>query len=137
MRIMRAFLSCVMRYSLCVNFKVCKICVMRYMFLKFWYAHIPDLHRTPDSRPSKFRHAKECGLPGPMSRDDDEDSSPLTQDLDLAQHIPCSTRDLATEGHLSSTPLTLSPGASAHGSENYVRETPASPTATAKLTYAL
>ena len=41
---------------------------------------------------------KVCDLPGPMSRGDDEDFSPLTQDLDLAKHIPCSIRDLTTEG---------------------------------------
>ena len=28
MRILRAFLGCVMRYALCVNLKVCEICVI-------------------------------------------------------------------------------------------------------------
>ena len=39
----------------------------------------PNLPQTQD--PANFAHAIECDLPGPMSRDDDEDSSPLVQDL--------------------------------------------------------
>ena len=42
----------------------------------------PVLLRTPDSALSAS--ADSCALPGPLSRDDDEDSSPRTQDLDLA-----------------------------------------------------
>ena len=45
----------------------------------------PNLPRTPD--PTTSANVNECDLPGPMSWDDDEDSSPLTQDLDLAKHI--------------------------------------------------
>ena len=59
----------------------------------------PDLLRTPD--PATSAYANECELPGPMSRDDEEDSSPLVQDLDLGQHIPCSTCDMTTSGHMN------------------------------------
>ena len=76
-----------------------------------------------------------------MSWDDDEDSSPLVQDLDLADHVPCLTRDMTTSGHDEPT-LTHSLGASAHGSEipiaqnakltgNNRKVTPASPRLTA------
>ena len=44
-------------------------------------------------------NGSERDLPGPLSRDDDEDSSPLIQDLDLANHVTCSTRDMTTFGH--------------------------------------
>ena len=102
----------------------------------------PDLPRT--QAPANSDHAKECDLPGPLSRDDDEDSSPLIKDLDLADHIPCSTRDMTTSGHDEST-LTHSLGASALGSETTISEnanltdsnrkvTPASPPENAKLT---
>ena len=74
----------------------------------------PDLPRTPD--PATSAHAQERDLPGPLSRDDDEDSSPLIQDLDLADYVPCSTRDMTTSGHDNPT-LTHSLGASALGSE--------------------
>ena len=97
----------------------------------------PDLPRIS-------AHAQERGLPGPLSRDDEEDSSPLIQDLDLADHVPCSTRDMTTFGHDDAT-LTHSLGASAHGSETTISEnanltdsdrkvTPASPPENAKLT---
>ena len=43
----------------------------------------PNLPRTPD--PATSAYANECDLPEPMSRDDDEDSSPPIQDLDLAE----------------------------------------------------
>ena len=59
----------------------------------------PDLLRTPDSALSAS--ADSCDLPGPLSRDDDEDSSPRAQDLDLAEHTSCSTRDLTTIGQES------------------------------------
>ena len=45
------------------------------------------------------------GLSGPQSQDDDEDSSPL-QDLNLADHVPCSNRDMTTFGHINHKPLT-------------------------------
>ena len=32
-----------------------------------------------------------CGLPGPQSQDDDEDSSPILQELDRAEHTQCSS----------------------------------------------
>ena len=64
-------------------------------------------------------------LPGPLSQDDDEDSSPLIQELDRAEHTQCSSNYLT---------LTHSLGASAHGSEKSPRVTPASPPANAKLT---
>ena len=83
-------------------------------------------------------------MPGPLSRDDDEDSSPLIQDLDPADHVPCSTRDMTTSGHEDPT-LTHSLGASALGSETFNSEnanftdsdrkmTPASLPQSAKLT---
>ena len=55
----------------------------------------PDLPRTPD--PAHSVYANECDLSGPVSRDDDEDSSPFIQDLDLANHVPCSNYDMT--GH--------------------------------------
>ena len=70
----------------------------------------PDLPRTPSD------HVKERDLPGPLSRDDDEDSSPYVQDLDSADHVPCSSSTMTTSGHNDKT-LTHSLGASAHGSE--------------------
>ena len=97
------------------------------------------------------RSAAQCSIsgserdwPGPQSRDDDEDSSPLIQDLDLADHVPCSTRDMTTSGHEYPT-LTHPLGASAlgsgiHGSENAKltdsdrRVTPECPVKYAKLT---
>ena len=93
----------------------------------------PNLPRTPD--PANSVPANECDLPGPMSRDDDEDSSPLAQDLDLAKHVSCSTRDMTTFGHLHTKLLTLLPGASAHGSENYSREAPEPHKRNTKLTH--
>ena len=52
-----------------------------------------------------------CDLPGPQSQDDDEDSSPVVQELDRAEHTQCSSNN-----HPS---LMLSRGASAHGSEEF------------------
>ena len=43
-------------------------------------------------------NGSECDLPGPLSRDDDEDSSSLVQDLDLAEHTQCSNYDMTTSG---------------------------------------
>ena len=57
-----------------------------------------------------------CDLPGPQYQDDDEDSSPFIQDLNLADPVPCSTRDMTTSAHDEST-LTHSQGACALGSE--------------------
>ena len=54
--------------------------------LKIYSVAEPDLPQTPDLPLSA--NANECNLPGPLSRDDDEDSSPRTQDMDLAKHIP-------------------------------------------------
>ena len=45
----------------------------------------PDLPRTLDSAHSS--NAKKYGLPGPLSQDNDEDSSPFVQDWDLADHV--------------------------------------------------
>ena len=65
----------------------------------------PDLPRThepivmPRSAAQCSINGSECDLPGPLSRDDDEDSSPIVQDLDSADHVPCSTRDMTTSGH--------------------------------------
>ena len=56
----------------------------------------PDLPRTTTV-------TREYDLPGPLSRDDDEDSSPLILDSDLADHVPCSTRDMTTSGHENPT----------------------------------
>ena len=61
----------------------------------------PDLPRT-------IAIARGCGLPGPQSQDDDEDSSPIVQELDRAEHTQCSSNYHST--------LTLSLGASALGS---------------------
>ena len=69
----------------------------------------PGLRRTdepivmPRSAAPCSIDGSECDLPGPLSRDDDEDSSPLIQDLDLADHVPCSNRDMTTFGHDEST----------------------------------
>ena len=63
----------------------------------------PDLPRTQNASAS----SKVSDLPGPLSRDDDEDSSPRSKDLDLAEHTSCSTRDLTTLGQ-ESTALTHS-----------------------------
>ena len=49
----------------------------------------PDLPRTPD--PALSDHAKECVLPGPLSRDDDEDS--FTNHSGLGSGGPCSVFD--------------------------------------------
>ena len=57
----------------------------------------PDLPRTPD--PALSTPAIGCDLPGPMSRDDDEDSSPFVFALDLAEHTRCSNYDMTTFGH--------------------------------------
>ena len=67
-----------------------------------------------------------CDLPGPQSQDDDEDSSPIVQELDRAEHTQCSSNNHST--------LTHSLGASALGSEKSLQVTPASPLANAKLT---
>ena len=56
----------------------------------------PGLPQTPDLALSA--NPNECDLPGPLSRDDDEDSSPRTQDMDLAKHIPCSTPGMTSFG---------------------------------------
>ena len=62
----------------------------------------PDLLRKPD--PATFANGnKVSDLPGPLSWDDDEDSSPRTQELDLAEHSSCSTSDLTTLGQESTT----------------------------------
>ena len=74
-----------------------------------------DLPRTLD--PAHSSNAKKYGLPGPLFQDNDEDSSPFVQDWDLADHVPCSTRDMTTSGHDDPT-LTHSLGTRAHGSEN-------------------
>ena len=34
-----------------------------------------------------------CDLPGPQSQDDDEDSSPIVQELDRAEHTQCSSNN--------------------------------------------
>ena len=61
----------------------------------------PDLPRTPDSALST--PVIGCDLPGPMSRDDDEDSSPFVFALDLAEHTRCSNYDMTTFGHEEAT----------------------------------
>ena len=61
-------------------------------------------------------NGRERDLPGPRSQDDDEDSSPYVQDLNSADHVPCSSSTMTTSGHNDKT-LTHSLGASAHGSE--------------------
>ena len=55
----------------------------------------------------------ERDLPGPQSQDDDEDSSqmgeessPIVQELEPADHVPCSSSTMTTPGHLDET-LTL------------------------------
>ena len=64
----------------------------------------PDLPRTQD--PAISAPAIEVSdLPGPLSRDDDEDSSPRPQDLYLAEHTSCSNHGLTTLGQ-ESTALT-------------------------------
>ena len=67
-----------------------------------------------------------CDLPGPGSQDDDEDSSPIVQELDRAEHTRCSSNYYPT--------LTLSLGASALGSEKSPLATPTSPSQNAHLT---
>ena len=44
-----------------------------------------------------------CDLHGRQSQDDDEDSLPIVHELDLADHVPCSTRDMTTSGHENPT----------------------------------
>lgn len=44
-------------------------------------------------------HAKEYDLPGPKSRDDDEDSSLNVRVLDRASHVLCSNFGMTTLGH--------------------------------------
>ena len=61
---------------------------------------------TPNSVELCTINGYECVFPGPSSRDDDEDSSPLLQDLDLADHVPCSNRNMTTSGHDSTETLT-------------------------------
>ena len=96
----------------------------------------PVLLRT--QFPANSANANEGDLPGPQSRDDDEDSSPFVQDLDLEDSTSCSNRETTTRGHPNTKPLTLSLGTRAHGSENLQRMTPASPTReNAKLTIGL
>ena len=106
----------------------------------------PVLLRTPDPAISAEPintpiSAAQCqingstiGVPGPQSQDDDEDSSPYVQDLDLEDQVSCSNREMTTFGHTNTKPLTLSPGTRAHGSENLQRVTPASLPQNAKLT---
>ena len=72
--------------------------------------------RTQPAAKPDLPHTTECDLPGPQSQDDDEDSSPIAQDSDLADHVPCSNYDMTSSGHDIMT-LTLLPGASAHGSQ--------------------
>ena len=67
----------------------------------------PDLPLTPN--PSISATANECGLPGPRSRGDDENSSPIVQYSDPADHVPNSNHHGATLVH--------SQGTRAHGSE--------------------
>ena len=57
-----------------------------------------DLPLTPLSSDTN-----ECHLPRPMFRDGDEDSLPLTQVLDLVEHIACSTHDMTTSVHESNS----------------------------------
>ena len=59
----------------------------------------PGLPRIDEPITMPRRDGSERDLPGPPSRDDDEDSSPLIKDLDLTDHIPCSNRDMTTSGH--------------------------------------
>ena len=61
----------------------------------------PVLLRT--QFPALSANANECDLPGPLSRDDDEDSSPLVQDLDLEDNTSCSKRDVTTYGQTNNT----------------------------------
>ena len=67
---------------------------------------VPIVTTTSAAPCSTIGHG--CDLPGPQSRDDDEDSSPFVQELDRAEHTQCS--------NYHST-LTHSLGASALGSE--------------------
>ena len=57
-------------------------------------------------------------LPGPQSQDDDEDSSPIVQELNRAEHTQCSSYHYT---------LTHSLVASALGSEKPLQVTPTSP----------
>ena len=65
-------------------------------------------------------------MPGPQSQDDDEDSSPIVQELGRAEHPQRSSIN-----HLTLMP---SLGASALGSEESSQVTPASPPQSAHLT---
>ena len=53
--------------------------------------------------PANSANANECDLPGPRSRDDDEDSSPIVQDLDLEDNTSCSNREMATFGQTNNS----------------------------------
>ena len=63
----------------------------------------PDLLRTRD--PANSDYIKGCDLPGPQSQDDDEDSSPIVQELDRAEHTQCSSYHytLTQSGFLTTT----------------------------------
>ena len=86
-----------------------KVIIPSHLNLRTHSVAEPNLPRTeepiltPKSAVLCTINGSECDLPGLMSRDDDEDSSPLVQDLDLAEHIPCSTHDTTTSGHGSNT----------------------------------
>ena len=68
------------------------------------------------------------GVSGPQSQDDDEDSSPYVQDLDLEDHVSCSNHEMTTCGHQNNT---LTHSGLLFG--NPTKEvTPASPTKSAK-----
>ena len=83
---------------------------------------VPVVTTTSAAPCSTIGHG--CDLPGPQSQDDDEDSSPIVQELDRAEHTQCSSYH---------PPLTHSLGASAHGSEKLPQVTPASPPTNANL----
>ena len=88
----------------------------------------PVLLRTQN--PANSANANECDLPGPQSRDDDEDSSPFVQDLDLEDSVSCSNHEMTTCGHRNNT---LTHSGLLFG--NPTKEvTPASPRQNTKLT---
>ena len=71
----------------------------------------PDLPRTkkpivmPKSAAQCSINGLTCDLPGPQSQDDDEDSSPIVQELDRAEHTQCSSYHytLTQSGFLTAT----------------------------------
>ena len=64
-------------------------------------------------------------MPGPLSRDDDEDPSPFVQDLDSEDNSTCSNRAMTTFGH-PNTNNTLTHSGSVFGNPTN-KVTPASP----------